>query len=107
MNKISKKVTDKINNNLSISKNKLNQTTQTKLSNLSNQSNISNLSNKPNNVNKSPIQKNQDLWINKYKPQTINQIIGNNEQIKNFKDWIVNLSENKNQGIIISGNQGL
>jgi replication factor C subunit 1 len=51
--------------------------------------------------------KNHDLWINKYKPTSINQIIGNSNQIKNFKDWICNLSTNKNQGIIISGNQGL
>ena len=32
--------------------------------------------------------KNQDLWINKYKPTTINQIIGNTAQINNFKDFI-------------------
>ena len=52
-------------------------------------------------------EKHNDLWINKYKPSNINQIIGNSTQIKNFKDWICNLSINKNQGIIISGNQGL
>ena len=51
--------------------------------------------------------KNQDLWINKYKPVSINNIIGNTTQIKNFKEWITNLSSNKSQGIIISGNQGL
>lgn len=51
--------------------------------------------------------KHNDLWTNKYKPKTINQIIGNSTQIKNFKYWICNLSTNKNQGIIISGNQGL
>lgn len=48
-----------------------------------------------------------DLWINKYKPKNINQIIGNKIQIKKFKEWITNLSINKSQGIIISGNQGL
>lgn len=53
------------------------------------------------------IEKNYDLWINKYKPLCINQIIGNSTQINKFKDWIYNLSTNKNQGIIISGNQGL
>jgi replication factor C subunit 1 len=51
--------------------------------------------------------KNSDLWINKYKPKNINQIIGHSIQISKFKDWICNLSTNKNQGIIISGNQGL
>lgn len=51
--------------------------------------------------------KNNDLWINKYKPTNINQIIGNLPQIKKFKDWLCNLSSTKNQSIIISGNQGL
>jgi len=50
---------------------------------------------------------NHDLWINKYKPLTLNKIIGNANQIKNIKEWITNLSDNKSQGIIISGNQGL
>jgi replication factor C subunit 1 len=48
-----------------------------------------------------------DLWINKYKPSNINQIIGNSEQISKFKDWLLNLHNTKSQGIIISGNQGL
>ena len=61
--------------------------------------------------------KNNDLWINKYKPQTEKQIIGNQLQINNFKNWLLQLSSNKdidgvnsnksNHGIIISGNQGL
>ena len=50
---------------------------------------------------------NHDLWINKYKPLTLNKIIGNANQIKNIKEWITNLSDNKSQGIVISGNQGL
>lgn len=48
-----------------------------------------------------------NLWINKYKPTNINEIVGNSNQIDCFKNWIYNLSNNKNQGIIISGNQGL
>jgi replication factor C subunit 1 len=48
-----------------------------------------------------------DLWINKYKPTKINQIIGNQQQINTFKNWITNLSINKTQSIIVSGNQGL
>ena len=51
--------------------------------------------------------KNQDLWINKYKPTSLNQIIGNSNQIEDIKEWINNLNINKSQGIIISGNQGL
>lgn len=50
---------------------------------------------------------NHDLWINKYKPSSLNKIIGNSAQIENFKEWITNLNNNKSQGIIISGNQGL
>ena len=46
-----------------------------------------------------------DLWINKYKPKNLNEIIGNLEQIKSFKKWLGNIS--KNNAIIISGNQGL
>ena len=51
--------------------------------------------------------KGNDLWINKYKPHNLNQIIGNTNQISKFRNWIINLSSNKNQGIVISGNQGL
>jgi len=50
---------------------------------------------------------NNDLWINKYKPSTLNNIIGNVNQIKSLREWITNLNNNKSQGIIISGNQGL
>ena len=50
---------------------------------------------------------NNDLWINKYKPTSVSQIIGNNSQIADFKSWLENLSTSKNQGIVISGNQGL
>jgi len=48
-----------------------------------------------------------DLWINKYKPVNLKQIIGNCVQIDTFKKWLTDLSNNKNQSIIISGNQGL
>lgn len=50
---------------------------------------------------------NNDLWVNKYKPTCVNQIIGNSSQISEFKSWLNNLSTCKNQGIVISGNQGL
>lgn len=48
-----------------------------------------------------------DLWINKYKPTNINMVIGNINQINTFNSWLNNLPTNKNQSIIISGNQGL
>jgi replication factor C subunit 1 len=59
-----------------------------------------------------------ELWINKYKPKNINDIIGNQTQINNFKLWLNNIQKNKENNlnkkncksdntIIISGNQGL
>lgn len=48
-----------------------------------------------------------DLWINKYKPVETSQIIGNASQINQFRDWLNGLNQNKNQCIIVSGNQGL
>lgn len=50
---------------------------------------------------------NSDLWINKYKPTSLSKVVGNLNQINVFRSWINNLSTHKNQGIIISGNQGL
>jgi replication factor C subunit 1 len=47
-----------------------------------------------------------DLWINKYKPTNVSEIVGNTTQILEFKKWITKIS-NKNYGIIISGNQGI
>ena len=46
------------------------------------------------------------LWINKYKPIDIDQIIGNNDKINIIIDWLNNI-KNNNQGIIISGSQGI
>jgi replication factor C subunit 1 len=47
------------------------------------------------------------LWINKYKPKFLNEIIGHKIQIKKIKDWIINLNNSKSQAIIISGNHGI
>jgi predicted AAA+ superfamily ATPase len=46
------------------------------------------------------------LWINKYKPTEIDQIIGNIDKINIIIDWLNNI-KNNNQGIIISGSQGI
>jgi DNA polymerase III delta prime subunit len=59
------------------------------------------------NNNNKIYQKSNDLWINKYKPNNLSQVIGHDEQIKNFIDWLNNLPKSKNQSMIISGNQGL
>jgi replication factor C subunit 1 len=47
-----------------------------------------------------------NLWINKYIPTSLNDIIGNTEQINAFNNWL-NDDNNKSKGIIISGLQGL
>jgi replication factor C subunit 1 len=47
------------------------------------------------------------LWVNKYRPKLLNDIIGHKTQIKKIKNWILNLNNTKNQAIIISGNHGI
>jgi DNA polymerase III delta prime subunit len=47
------------------------------------------------------------LWINKYKLNSINEVIGHDKQINEIIEWINNLSNSKNQAIIISGNHGI
>ena len=51
------------------------------------------------------------LWINKYRPIKLDQIIGNKSQCSKFLNWLDILSDPKNtvksRGIIINGNQGL
>jgi len=48
------------------------------------------------------------LWVNKYRPNTLNQIIGHKIQIKKIKEWINSLKQkSKNNAIIISGNHGI
>jgi replication factor C subunit 1 len=49
----------------------------------------------------------EKIWINKYRPTNLNNIIGHETQINKIKSWIKNLSVNKNQAIIISGNHGI
>jgi replication factor C subunit 1 len=47
------------------------------------------------------------LWINKYRPNYLNKVIGHKDQIERIKKWILNLNNNKNQAIIISGIHGI
>jgi len=48
------------------------------------------------------------LWINKYRPTNLNQIIGHKLQIKKFTEWVDTLkNKTKNNAIIISGNHGI
>jgi replication factor C subunit 1 len=47
------------------------------------------------------------LWVNRYRPKYLNEVIGHKDQIDNIKKWILNLNTNKNQAIIISGIHGI
>jgi replication factor C subunit 1 len=50
----------------------------------------------------------ESLWINKYRPKELSEIIGHKNQINKFKDWLDNIkSKPKNNAIIISGNHGI
>ena len=62
-----------------------------------------------NKLNNNILRNTEDLWINKYKPTKLNQLIGNSIQIKMLSEWLLNVNSksNKSCGIIISGNQGL
>jgi replication factor C subunit 1 len=48
------------------------------------------------------------LWVNKYRPNMLNQIIGHKLQIKKVKEWLNALKQkSKNNAIIVSGNHGI
>jgi predicted AAA+ superfamily ATPase len=47
-----------------------------------------------------------DLWVNKYKPTHIKNIIGNQTQIQEIINWLSNLKNNSNS-LIINGIQGI
>jgi len=50
----------------------------------------------------------ESLWVNKYRPKNLNQIIGHKNQINRFKDWLVNIkTKSKNNALIITGNHGI
>ena len=47
------------------------------------------------------------LWVNKWKPKNITDIIGHKNQIKRIHNWLKNIHESKKQAIIVSGNHGI
>jgi replication factor C subunit 1 len=49
----------------------------------------------------------ENLWINKYRSKSLNDIIGNKEQIIKIKNWLININNYKSRGIIISGVHGI
>ena len=50
---------------------------------------------------------NSNLWINKYKPLKISDVIGNKKQITILKNYLNDNSIHKNKPMIISGNHGI
>lgn len=48
-----------------------------------------------------------NLWINKYKPNNLNEIVGNKNQIKKIEEWLSNVETMKTMSLIVSGNHGI
>lgn len=48
-----------------------------------------------------------NLWINKYKPNNLNQVIGNKNQISRIVEWLKNVDNLKSMSLIVSGNHGI
>ena len=49
----------------------------------------------------------ENIWINKYRSKTLNDIIGNKEQIFKIKNWLININNYKSRAIIVSGVHGI
>lgn len=49
----------------------------------------------------------KDLWINKWRPSNINEVIGNKSAIKKINNWILNFDTTKTNALIISGLHGI
>jgi len=48
-----------------------------------------------------------DLWINKWRPNSVNDIIGNKSTITKLDNWISTFKQNPNSSIIINGKHGI
>lgn len=48
-----------------------------------------------------------ELWINKYKPKSIDQLIGKSDAILKISNWLNNIKNNKIQTLIVSGHHGI
>lgn len=49
----------------------------------------------------------KDLWINKWTPKCIDDIIGNKQAIKSIDNWLSKFDSTKINNLIISGNHGI
>ena len=55
-----------------------------------------------NNIN--PI---NNIWVSKYQPKNLDDIIGNKTQIIKIKRWLLNFENSENHAIVISGGHGI
>ena len=51
--------------------------------------------------------KKDDLWVNKWRPTCIKEVIGNKTIISKLDDWISNFDTHNNNTIIITGGHGI
>lgn len=49
----------------------------------------------------------ENLWVNKYRANSLNDIVGNKSQIEKIKNWLINIDSYKSRAIIISGVHGI
>ena len=49
----------------------------------------------------------EKLWVNKYRVESLTDIIGNSSQIIKIKNWLLNINKFKSKAIIISGVHGI
>jgi replication factor C subunit 1 len=50
---------------------------------------------------------NNNLWINKWRPYNINDVVGNKAAITKLDDWLSKFDKHNNNAIIISGSYGI
>ncbi len=50
---------------------------------------------------------NDNLWINKWKPHNLAEIVGNKQSIVKMEEWLVKFNQHNNNAIILSGGHGI
>ncbi len=48
-----------------------------------------------------------NIWVTKYQPKNLNEVIGNKQQILKIRKWLVNFDNSENHAIVISGGHGI
>jgi hypothetical protein len=48
-----------------------------------------------------------NIWLNKYQPKTLSQVIGNKDNIIKIKKWLLNYDNSSNHAAVISGGHGI